>query len=201
MSDFKRPNKGPSVQQPLREFPTVGDSEDSAETISSHYGSSSNMDYDLTAEEMEGLKRARQEKQAQPVPIQSRTRLEFLADIGKITKDVEIGGITFTLRTLKSKEMKAVYLSLVEVSNKVEELYNHKFYSLAYSLIKLDGQPVEIMLNIRNFLDKLKILQELEESTTDKLYSAYLELKNSSETQFAVKTDADVKEVSDTLKK
>lgn len=198
MSDFQKPSKRPSINQPLREFAAVGDPDEMNNYIEPNNQLNS---FDLTPEEEDQLRRARKEKLNPPINTHTRSRIEFLADIGKMTKDILIGGVTFTLRTLKSREQKQVYLGLVDATNKVDEAYNIKFYTLAYSVSKLDGQPIEMVMNVKTFDDKLKMLEQLEESITDKLFAGYQELKELSEKQFSIKTESDVKEVADALKK
>jgi len=202
MSEFQKPFTKKSVgSRPMREFPMVG-GEDGVQEEFTHYGNSEDLDpFEISAEEEEALRRARKEKVNPPIAPKSKTRLEYLADIGKMTKDVTIGGITFTLRTLKGREQRQVYLTLVDVTNKVDELYNIKFNTLAHSLIKIDQQEIAVMVKVNSLFDKIKMLEDLEEVVTDQLYSTYQKLKEESDSQFSIKTDADVKEVSEDLKK
>lgn len=202
MSDFQKPSKPRPPQQPLREFGAIGAPEDfqAPETSHRQFGGQE-MAMEMTPEEEEQLRQARREKMNPPINPQAKTRVEMLADIGKLTKEVPINDHTFTLRTLKSREQKAVYLSLVDATNRVDEAYNLKLYSLAHSLSHIDGQSVEMMVGKKTLQEKLSILEELEESTTDRLWTAFQELKASSESQFAVKTDEDVQEVREALKK
>lgn len=203
MSDqFQKSNKRP-MQQPLRQFPTIGLPEENTQenAVVNHYGMSGDDHFQISAEEEEELRRARKEKLNPPISPQGKTRLEYLTDIGKMTKDITIGSSTFTLRTLKAREQRQVYLTLVDVSNKIDEAYNLKFYSLSYSLIKIDGIDINLVVKINSLQDKIKILEDLEETTTDQLFSAYQELKSSSDKQFSIKDDKDMKEVSEDLKK
>jgi hypothetical protein len=202
MSDFQKPVMKKSVgSRGMREFPMVGGDEDMQEEFT-QYGNPGDLDpFEISAEEEEALRRARKEKVNPPIAPKAKTRLEYLADIGKMTKDVTIGGITFTLRTLKAKEQRQVYLTLVDVTNKVDEIYNIKFNTLAHSLIKIDQQEIAVMVKVNSLMDKIKMLEDLEEIVTDQLYAAYQQLKTESDNQFSIKTDEDVKGVSEDLKK
>ena len=191
MSEFQKPNKNQQIHQQLRQFSAVGDDE------SSQFDGNR----ELSSDEEELIKQARKEKLSPPITQPAKTRLEYLSDIGKMTKDVVIGGITFTLRTLKSREQKQVYLTIVDVTNKIDEAYNIKLYSLAYSLIKIDGQDVNFMVKINSLNDKINMLEELEETVIDELYNAYVELKETSDKQFSIKNEKDMKEVTEDLKK
>lgn len=200
MSDnFQKPFKKSIGAKPLREFPAIGGPDEEEVPSFKTYGSIDQ--FEISAEEEEALRKARKEKLNPSITPQAKTRLEYLADIGRLTKDVVIDGITFTLKTLKSKEQKQVYLTLVDVTNKVDEAYNIKYYSLAYSLIKIDQQNIEMMFKIDSLQDKIKLLEDLEESTTDRLFAAFEELKNTANDRFAIKTEEDIKEISDSLKK
>src|SRR5438445_13226 len=97
----------PSVgsRSTLREF-NVGAPEDN---IEQHPAYTQNMQtQEMSVQEMENLvKKAREEKLSglSKISDSAKKRIELLADIGRLTKDVKIGGITFSLRTLKAKEM------------------------------------------------------------------------------------------------
>jgi hypothetical protein len=201
MSDFQKPVLKKSVgSRTMREFPMIGGDEDMPDESFSSYGQPLDS-FEVSAEEEEALRRARKEKINPPISQQSKTRLEYLCDIGKMTKDVKIGGVTFTLRTLKSREQRQVYLTLVDVSNKVDEAYNLKFNTLAHSLIKIDQHEIAVMVKVNSLSDKIKMLEDLEETVTDQLFTAYQELKTTSDSQFSIKTVEDMKEVSEELKK
>lgn len=202
MSDFQKPVMKKSVgSRGMREFPMVGGDEGVHEEFT-HYGNTGDLDpFEISAEEEEALRRARKEKVNPPITAKSKTRLEYLADIGKMTKDVTIGGTTFTLRTLKAKEQRQVYLTIVDVNNKVDEVYNIKFNTLAHSLIRIDGQELAVMVKVNSLSDKIAMLEDQEETVIDQLYAAYQQLKTESDNQFSIKTDEDVKEVSEDLKK
>lgn len=192
MSEFQKPNKNQQISQSLRQFPIVGD--DNLERPFEGDGK-------LSVEEEELIKQARKEKLSPPITQQAKTRLEYLADIGKMTKDIVINGTKFTLRTLKSREQKQVYLTVVDVTNKVDEIYNIKLYTLAHSLIKIDGQDVNFVIKADNLNDKVNMLEQLEETVIDQLYNTYSKLKETSDNQFSIKTEKDMKEVSEELKK
>ncbi len=201
MSDFQKPVMKKSVGgRHLREFPMVGGEDSTSEEEFTHYGSPIEP-FEISQEEEEALRRARKEKLNPPITPQAKTRLEYLADIGKMTKDVTIGGVTFTLRTLKAKEQRQVYLTLVDVTNKIDEGYNLKFNTLAHSITKIDGHEIAIMVKVNSLSDKIKMLEDLEEVVTDELFLAYQALKTTSDNQFAIKATEDMKEVSEDLKK
>ena len=213
MSNFQKPGKNTSRLRELREFPAIG-GEDLNDLPAEYHRTqnqqnfgANNSDFDhfkITQEEEEELRLARQEKsrgRESPISQPVKTRIEFLADIGKMTRDVKIGENTFTLRTLKSRESREVYLFIMSANNKIDEAYNIKYYTLAYSLTKIDGQPLEFMVPIKIFEDRIKALEGMEDSLTDKLYQEYSALKTSSEEAYNLKTDEDVKEVSEALKK
>ena len=195
---FQKPRKNLTQTRPMRQFPPVGDPDDTeaAQSIPSEFSH-----FEVSPDEEEALRKARKEKLNPPISPQSKTRLEYLTDIGKMTKEVSVGGTIFTLRTLKAKEQRQVYLTLVDISNKVDEAYNLKFHTLAHSLIKIDGQDVQVMVKVNSYSDKLKMLEDMEEVLTDQLFSAYQELKTTSDAQFAIKTERDIREVQEDLKK
>lgn len=176
--------------RPLREFSAIGDDE-----------------HDLPEQQndvnraTESLKQARQAKLNPPITASAKKRLEFLADIGKITKDVEIGGVIFSLRTLKSKELQQAYVAMSSKNTQIEAAFEFRRYCLAVSLSHIDHQDLETMLNVQSLEDRLNLIDDQEESTVETLFKAYNDMTNSTNEKFSIKSPQDVKEVAEDLKK
>lgn len=158
--------------------------------------------FQLSQQEEQNIEQGRKERaKEQPLPREKKTRVEYLIGIGRMTRDFSFGGTTFTLRTLKTKEQKEVFLSIVDANNIVDQNYGLKYHALARSLFRIDDTPIELVYPCKNIEEKILLLEDMDDGLTDKLYREYLELKKSSDEAYAVRSDADVEEVNALLKK
>jgi len=155
----------------------------------------------LTQEEFEEYQRIKDSSLRQTLPKVNKTALEVLLDIGRMTKNVEIDDVIFSLRTLKSKENQDSLLSIFDKKNDVEAGYEIRRRILAHSLYSINNNPVEMYLGDDSFEMKLSFIDELDEFTTEKLYRAFKELEEESSNRFSFKTEKDAKEVNEALKK
>lgn len=217
MTEFKSPAFKRSVgAKPYREFSPVGAPEDTTNPLPPVNPSflpqnappnnfsqfSTQQPTQLSQEEMELLRQAREQKNNPIITPPAKKRIEYLADLGRMTKDVQIGEHIFQLRTLKSKEIKEVYTTVAHTAtNAIEEPFIYRRFSLAYALYKIDNSTLDLMLDIKTFPERLEFIDGLEENIASQLFTAYEKLRQESNNQFAVKTEQDAKEVADALKK
>lgn len=169
-------------------------------------GQKSSFDPIALGELEQSVKDARREKATGEVKISQpgKTRLEILANIGRLTKDVEIGGITFSIRTLKSRETREVALSAFSPSfkNDLEVSYEMRRQQLARSIFKIDGHEIGLVLGNDSFEARMHwIDNDLEESVANKLFAEMQGLNDKARAQFEIKTDEQAKEVAEDLKK
>jgi hypothetical protein len=186
--------------QPLRQF-TVGAPE--PEGIPSRLTTAERLS---VPNEAEIARKAVQEaKDNAPMRItgQAKTRIEILANIGRLTRDVAIGGYTFSLRTLKAREVREASLLTFNPAFKLdmELMYEARCQQLARSIFKIDGQDIGLVLGDDSVEARLKFLDDLEESTVSHLFDEYTALKTDAQNQYGISTDAEAKEVSEDLKK
>jgi hypothetical protein len=162
--------------------------------------------YQQTPEEIEALARiARQEKLAAANKIgdQGKKRIEMLADIGRLTKDVKIGEFTFSLRTLKARETKDASLATFSTAiTNLEASYEARKQQLARSVFKIDGQDIGLIIGSTNLEDRMRFLEDnLEDIVVEKLWSEFLALKEEAKTQYGINTVKEAEEVVEDLKK
>lgn len=159
---------------------------------------------ELTAAEREELQKLRREQinNAAKITDHAKKRTELLANIGRLTKDVEIEGYIFSLRTLKTKEAREATLSIFNCANDAEAAFELRKQSLARSLYQINGQPLDLILGGVGLEHRLNFIEEeLEDTIMNKLYNEFLNLRQESRDKYGVQTEEEVKEVMEDLKK
>ncbi len=131
----------------------------------------------------------------------AKKRIDYLIGLTRMTKDVDVGDSQFSLRTLKSKELKAATLEAAKYSDTLEFPFQFRRHLLSYSLFLIDGNDVAVYLGDSSQEAVLEFLDELDESLVNALYAHYVELSVESSKKYAIKTQNDVKEVVEDLKK
>lgn len=204
MSGFESSSFKKNVQQgraPIREF-NVGAPEDFDQTTTTSYGSPQEM----SQEELElAIREAKRQKLANANKIgdAAKKRIELLAGIGRLTRDVEIGGYSFSLRTLKAKETREAALSTFATSiTQLEASYEARKQQLARSIFKIDGEEIEVIIGSNNLSDRMKFIEEeLEDVVVEKLWEEFVSLKEESKNKYGINTVKEAEEVSEDLKK
>jgi hypothetical protein len=130
----------------------------------------------------------------------AKKRIEILSGIGRSTKDVEIDGAIFSLRTLKGMEIRQIIKEMFEIQGNSEQMYYLRAQTLAYSLYSVDGQDFGLIIGSDLIEDKVKFVQELDEYVLQKLNDEYAALASSAKKKYATPQD-EVKEVVEDLKK
>jgi hypothetical protein len=198
MAGFQSPsftkNFPPQAQPTLREF-TVGAPEESHAQPQQAVS---------PPQVQQTLKQARQEKltAADRISDTGKRRIELLAQIGRLTKEVKIGEYTFTLRTLKAWEMEAAMLATVRSAEfNIEASYETRRQQLARSIAKIDGTDMEEVLETNTIDAKLNLIEEMEEIVVSKLWDTFVLLQNEAKEKYGINTEAQAKEVVEDLKK
>jgi hypothetical protein len=203
-SSFKK-NVPQGQQKPLREF-TVGAPEDFAKPQMTPTMGQQMGQQELSQEEIETqIREARRQKLANANKIgdAAKKRIELLADIGRLTKDVNIGGYTFSLRTLKNKETKDAALATFSTSiTQIEASYEARKQQLARAIFKIDGEDLSAIIGSNNIEDALRFIDEsLEDIVVEKLWEEFIALKEESRTKYGINSVKEAEEVSEDLKK
>jgi len=141
-------------------------------------------------------------EQANKISSFGKQRLEFLANLCRSSKDVEIEGTTFSLRTLKGYENKEVIQIAYGLGNtNIEVLFEGRRQRLARSIFKIDGSDIDMILGSSTMESKLEMIDNLEENVIQKLSVEFDALNQEVNTKFSISTEADIKEVTEDLKK
>ncbi len=194
---FSSGQTNPSI---MKEY-TVGDPNDFTPGEVSKFPSSGQQ---LSSADREELHRLRNERlnQSGKITEPAKKRIEILANIGRLTREVPLGGMSFTLRTLKTKETREATMSVFLCSNDIDAGFEFKKQVLARALSQIDGQLIEDVLGGDDLERKLAFIEnDLEDVIVDKLYSEFNNLKQESRIKYGLETEKQAKEVVEDLKK
>ncbi len=132
----------------------------------------------------------------------ARRRIEQLCGMIRSTKLVDLGdGSTFSLRTLKDKEMRAALLLASQFDGTIESPFEIRKQLLARSLYEIAGTDISLFLGDASIEAIYEFLEESDETLLTRLYSEYLLLIAEANKKYAIKSEEDAKEVIDDLKK
>lgn len=131
----------------------------------------------------------------------AKRRIELLSGLKRNTKKCKIDEYEYELQTLKNKELREAILAAAPYDGTVELPFETRKQLLARSLTHIAGTEIGLFLGDPSLEAKLEFLDELDERISDRLYSEYLGLINEINSKYAVKNEADAKEVADHLKK
>jgi len=163
-----------------------------------------------TPEEFNAMRRNKvmQDKVATP---DVKQRIEMLTGIGRMTKNVPVNTgdqvITFTLKTLKSKESKALAKKSTEIANSgdASQIYDIRALALAFSIEKIDGVDVDDVLGIGDVQDtfnaRFMFINELDETVCTYLMNEYQKMVSDNKKRFGIETAEDAKEVAQQMNK
>jgi hypothetical protein len=205
-SSFYR--KSSENQSKLREF-NVGDPADMP-NIPMDYNMpqdaqqpSRSVGYELSPAEREELQRLRSENanKGARVTDHAKKRIEILANLGRLTRQVEVDGISFSLRTLKGKEAREATMSIFDCKNDIEASFEIRRQTLARAIFEIDGQPIELAVGGSSLQAKLALIDEMEDVAIIKLYNEFNELRNEVQIKYGLQSEKEVKEVVEDLKK
>ena len=159
--------------------------------------------YELSPAEREELQRYRQKVASKEAKVSdhAKKRVEILANIGRLNKDVMIDGVLFSLRTLKSKEANETLMSVVSCANDVEASIEIRRQTLARAIYKIDEQDVDLALGGSDFYLKLNLVDNMEDAIINKLYNEFTILRQEARTKYGLQTEAEVKGVVEDIKK
>ncbi len=160
------------------------------------------------AEMQAQVNQARKEKASgsEQLSLTKKKRFEFLANIGRAFKDVEIESednkVVFTLGTLKSKENKEITMLVLNSSqNDAEFMFESRRHILAKAIHKINGLEVSDYIGDDSFQSRLDMIDEMDEILIEKLNAEYTSLSNESKKKYGLISQEVAKEVVEDAKK
>lgn len=150
----------------------------------------------------ERLKQARYEAlHGSRLTADSKKRIELISGIGRLTKDVPIDGMTFSLRTLKSKETQEAAITGELQQYKVESAFETRRQFVARALYKIDGNDLFLIIGDDSIESRLNFVDELDESVITHLFNEFDGLRLEAAKKYSIKNEAELKEVAEEIKK
>jgi hypothetical protein len=148
----------------------------------------------------EALRRRKIEelRAAQNISFNSKQRVEILTGIGRNTKDFSFENVQFSLRTLKSRELRQVLLDVSHLQD-VTLTFELRANTLARSLYLIDGHDINDVIGSSSMKDKVNFIHELEENVVDILYKQYLLLVEETEEKYGLKDNSSKEEVAEAV--
>jgi hypothetical protein len=162
-----------------------------------------NFDEDESVSEIENqFYKAREIKKGkEKIGESAKRRIEMLIGMTLAVKEVTIDQNTFTLKTLKSKEMREALSASSQFDGSLETPYEIRKQILARALTHIAGVEIEQFISSSSLEAKLNFIDELDDSFIGRLYKEYTILSDENQRKYGIKTDSDVKEVFEDIKK
>lgn len=131
----------------------------------------------------------------------AKERIEFLINLGRAKTEVTFENVTFTLQSLKAGEMKDVLYASSKCETDGDSMFTLRTYTLAYSLDKIDGQPIGTILGSDELIARLELIEEMDEELIEFLHRSYNAMIQENKKKFMIKNEMEAKEVAEDLKK
>jgi len=131
----------------------------------------------------------------------AKRRIEMLLGMTQMTRDVKIGENIFTLRLLKSKDMRAAIAKAAEFDGTIHASYEARRQFLSRSLTHISGIEIDDFLGSSTLESKLEFLDELDEPLLGKLFLEYNLLEKDAKQKLALNNKEDAAEVVENIKK
>jgi hypothetical protein len=131
----------------------------------------------------------------------AKRRIEMLVGMTRSTRQVTVEDKVYVLQTLRSKEMREAMMEASVFDNTVQSPFEIRRQLLARSLTQIAGVDIEQFIGSRALDDKLSLIDALDEPLLNRLYSEYTTLITEARKRYAIKSEEDVKELAEDLKK
>lgn len=167
----------------------------------------------LSREEAEAYRRELIEKssrEASSAIKNSKSRIEMLMGLTSASEEVDIGGVKFVLRTLKTRERNKISERVLLAKSNLVGLVESKLLTLAYAISTIDGVDVDVFFNITAsryeteddlMSERIRYLEMLEEFVVDTLHKQYVTMSNRISDKYGIKDEESAKEVSEEVRK
>ena len=131
----------------------------------------------------------------------ARRRIEILLGMTRLTKDVEIGGQMYKIQTLTSQELREAVVSTAEFDGSVQFIFENRKQLLARSLTMVAGLDINEFVNSHEIEARLEFIEMMDHALLLRLFTEYNNLAKEAQDKYNPKTETQVKEVVEDLKK
>ncbi len=146
----------------------------------------------------------RQEKalhQQEKISDGAKKRIEILCGMTQLSKDVQVGDVSFSIKTLKNKDNRQSLSSAMKYDGTVEFPFEIRKQILARSIASVSGVEINMFLADDSLQAKLNFIDELDDFVAERLYQEYLNLNKEIKEKFSIRTQDDIAEMAEDLKK
>ena len=153
----------------------------------------------LEREMMEAKKARREGKER--LSEGARRRIEILINMSRMTRDCTIENQSYRLQSLTSKDFREVLVASSEFDGTIQFIFENRKQILARSITVLAGVDFNQFINSNELQMKLDVIEELDHALLTRLFDEYVILAKEVKDKYTLKTDEDVKEVLEDIKK
>jgi len=119
----------------------------------------------------------------------AKRRIEMLIGMTRTTRSINIGNNVYVFQSLKAKEFREAIIIAARFDGTVESTLEIRKQFLARSLIQIAGVDIDQFIGSTKMEDRLSFIEEFEI------------LSNEAKDKYSIKTEVEVKEVVEDLKK
>lgn len=131
----------------------------------------------------------------------AKRRIEMLMNMTRASRTVDIEGNVFILQSLRSEELEEAVLEASAFDGNVRSPFQIRKQLLARSLVQIAGVDASQFFGASDLSTKLEAIDLLDHFLLSRLYEEYLLMVKDTRERYAIKSDADAKEVVEDLKK
>ena len=131
----------------------------------------------------------------------ARRRIEILLGMTRLTKDVEVGGNMYRVQTLTSQELRDAVVATAEFDGSVQFIFENRKQLLARALTMVAGVDINEFVNSNEIEARLEFIEMMDHALLLRLFTEYNNLAKEAQDRYNPKTENQVKEVVEDLKK
>jgi hypothetical protein len=131
----------------------------------------------------------------------AKRRIEILLGMTRHTRTFLIGANSFTLQTLRSRELREAVMAATLFDGSVQSPFEIRKQLLARSLIQIAGADADQFFGSSDMEVKLSAIDEFDHYLLTKLYDEYLAMVKEAQQKYSASTNEQAQEVVEDLKK
>ncbi|HEY5268240.1 MAG TPA: hypothetical protein VII94_03850 [Candidatus Saccharimonadales bacterium] len=150
--------------------------------------------------EFSSIKRERREGKER-LSEGAKRRIEMLIEMTRATKEIEVEGKLYKLQSLSSQELREAVTASIDFNGTIQYMFENRKQLLARSLTIVAGVDIDQFLSSSDLEARLEFIELLDHALLVRLFDEYVILAQGVQDKYAIKTETQVKEVLEDLKK
>ena len=204
MPDFNSPLGRRQFASSGQRVLTVDDSTLNAKTLSNQAREiQEEQRFSSKSEDVEAIQAARRAAvtAARRISPVAKERIEILAGLGRCRDKVEFEGVSFSIQSLKSGEMRDIVRISNSAMNASDSYFEARLQTLARAIYEIDDQPLSVVLGSDKLEDVVAWLEDMDENLVEFIHNHYLDMVKKNKSKFVIKDEKDAAEVAEEIKK